>query len=183
MTTTTTKYYGNHTCQSFQFLLLLLILDGRALHRGSSDLVRTRGIDSSAKLLNQSLLQCQFKAASAYQALDKHVYSAPSDRIGRFQTPSVAGLTMKKAARIAKQATAPDAFEARRRPASRRALNSMKLLNLGIRRPASMTTALCARCPTRTPSAPSETATACCGASPATPCSPPARPRRKLRRL
>ena len=79
--------------------------DDDEIMRVSSDIVRSSGIDSSSKLLNQSLLMCQFKAASAFQDLNRQAYSAPSDRIARFNTPTAAGLTMKKAGKIAKQYT------------------------------------------------------------------------------
>jgi hypothetical protein len=66
----------------------------------------------------------------AHQDIDRTAYYTPCDRIGRFYTPSAAGLTMKRATKIAKAlalapsqnllnvldyslvATAPDAFEA-----------------------------------------------------------------------
>ena len=98
----------------------------------SSDLVRTKQFDSSSKQMNPSLLRGPVSTPSSYQEINREEYCAPCDRVGRFYTKSAAGLTLKQAAKVAKQmtayqiapkkvigfalaATAPDAFRATQR--------------------------------------------------------------------
>ena len=98
----------------------------------SSDLVRTKQFDSSSKQMNPSLLRGHASSSSSYQEIDREEYCAPCVRVGRFYTISAAGLTLKQAAKVAKQmsnnqkvpkkiigfalsATAPDAFRATQR--------------------------------------------------------------------
>ena len=95
----------------------------------STDIVRTKAYDSSAKLLNPSQMVSSYNVVSAYQNIDRQSYCTPFDRIGRLYTPAAVGLSMKHASKVAKHfiatpkttpkvvgyslaATAPDAFEA-----------------------------------------------------------------------
>eukprot|EP01036_Dinobryon_divergens_P040331 gene40331-53307_t len=95
----------------------------------SSDLMRTKSYNSSAKLLNPSLRQCAYNIKSIYEDIDRFGYSTPFDRIARLYTLPAVGLAMKDASKVAKYtisapratskvvgyslaATAPDAFEA-----------------------------------------------------------------------
>jgi hypothetical protein len=95
----------------------------------SSDIVRSRRFDSTAKLMNPSEMRHQSEVPTVHGNIDRNEYCPPCDRIARFVTASAAGLTMKKAQKIAKSiatshktspkvigfalaATAPDAFGA-----------------------------------------------------------------------
>jgi hypothetical protein len=96
----------------------------------SMDIVRSRRMDGSSRLKYPSEMQRKHNTHFAHQDIDRTAYYTPCDRIGRFYTPSAAGLTMKRATKIAKAlalapsqnlvnildyslaATAPDAFEA-----------------------------------------------------------------------
>ena len=100
----------------------------------SVDIVRSKDFGGSARLKYPSEMQGNFKAKSVHQDVDREAFYSPCDRIGRFNTPSAAGLTMKQATKVAKAmmtqgltssganimnyslaATAPDAFEASHR--------------------------------------------------------------------
>lgn len=96
----------------------------------STEMVRTKNYDSSAKLLNPSINCNIHHLDSNFTEIDPNAYCTPCDRIARFNAPYSAGLTMKEASKIAKHlvltdkkanpkligvnlsATAPDAFEA-----------------------------------------------------------------------
>lgn len=98
------------------------------------DIVRTKSFDSSSRLLNPSQLQTRY-SSNEFGIIDKDSYCAPCDRIGRWYTTSAAGLIMSNATAVAKRlleqkaapkvvgfclaATAPDAFNAGQRIASK----------------------------------------------------------------
>jgi hypothetical protein len=102
--------------------------------RNSTDIVRTRSFDSSAKLANPSLSYAvHLSGATAYRDIDANSYFSPFDRIARLYSSNAVGLTMKEAIKLGKNvhqtdkksapkivgvnlsATAPDAFGAANR--------------------------------------------------------------------
>jgi hypothetical protein len=101
------------------------------IRQHSTDIVRTKSFDSSAKLLNPSLSYAvHTTGATAYRNIDPNNYFSPFDRIARLYSPNASNLTMKEAAKLGKMvgtadkkappklvgvnlsATAPDAFDA-----------------------------------------------------------------------
>eukprot|EP01038_Epipyxis_sp_PR26KG_P004763 gene4763-6681_t len=99
------------------------------INKLSTDRVRTKTYDSSAKLSNPSLSYGLHGVLSNFHSVDLNSYLSPFDRVARFYTPSSSALTMKEATKIAKtfgnekkappkliginlSATAPDAFSA-----------------------------------------------------------------------
>jgi hypothetical protein len=131
----TTNKVSNHATKAALFVDLahfdetgsMATVTNKQVH--SSDIVRRKQFDSSSKQMNPSLLRGPGNVTSSYQEIDREEYCSPCDRVGRFYTKSAAGLTLKEAAKVAKQmnsgqkppkkiigfalaATAPDAFKA-----------------------------------------------------------------------
>ena len=71
----------------------------------SMDILRSKQYDSSSKQMPQSQLIKTYGIPSVHQKFNREEYCAPIDRVGRFYTPSAAGLSMKKAEKVAKQMT------------------------------------------------------------------------------
>jgi hypothetical protein len=73
------------------------------MHHSSTDIVRSKRYDSTARLFNPSLTFGEYhNGAMVYRNIDINSYFSPFDRIARLYTINASGLTMKEAIKIAK---------------------------------------------------------------------------------